>query len=275
MREIILVILLGVSSFCKSQSVITGVVKDLETNKPIPFAAIGLINKAIGTLCDENGNYTFKVDLAAEKDSLLISSIGYKSGIFSIKDLQANKGIVLLKAESFRLETVNIDSKKIHYKTLGITNYSKNNCSGFVRNEENWKGSETAILIENKQKILVEDFKFYIIQNKYTDSLVFRLMFYKTNGYKVGETFLRKPIIFKVKQTKGEFILPLKEYTITTDGDFFVSLECLMDEMEITKFCYAGSYKVPSYVKGSHFTRWTRVRGGGSDFNVKVSYVKD
>lgn len=275
MREIILGMLLMLGGFWKSQITITGVIKDTETKKSISFAALGLVNKAVGTLCDENGTYTFKIESVSEKDSILISSIGYKSTVLSIKDLVANKGLVLLKAESFRLETVNVDSKKIHYKTLGITNYSKNNCSGFVRNEENWKGSETAILIENKQKILIEDFKFYIIQNKYTDSLVFRLMFYKANGNRVGETFLRKPIIFKVKQTKGEFILPLKEFTITTDSDFFVSMECLMDEMEITKFCYAGSYKVPSYVKGSHFTRWTRVRGGGSDFNVKVSYVKD
>jgi len=52
-----------------------------------------------------------------------------------------------------------------------------------------------------------------------------------------------------------------------------------MDEMEISKFCYAGSVNVPSYFKVKAFSNWhkthgtgNRKGGGGGDFNVKVSY---
>ncbi|HEX7414236.1 MAG TPA: hypothetical protein VF411_09340, partial [Bacteroidia bacterium] len=66
----------------------------------------------------------------------------------------------------------------------------------------------------------------------------------------------------------------LKDYLISTTRDFFISLECLEEKMESGKFCFAGSIKVPSFVKTSPFAKWVRVKGGGGDFNVKVSYVK-
>jgi hypothetical protein len=73
---------------------------------------------------------------------------------------------------------------------------------------------------------------------------------------------------------QGEFVLNLKDYNLVTSEDFFISLECLEDEMDISKFCYAGSTNTPSFVKPTAFARWSKIRGGGADFNVKVSYVK-
>jgi hypothetical protein len=81
-------------------------------------------------------------------------------------------------------------------------------------------------------------------------------------------------VIFKLGIKQGEFTVDLKDYNIFTSSDFFISLECLMDEMDISKFCYAGSYGTPSFVKSTTFDRWHKIRGGGGDFNVKVSYTK-
>ena len=89
-----------------------------------------------------------------------------------------------------------------------------------------------------------------------------------------GKTFLKKPILFKTIAKEGEVLVNLKDHSISTTGDFFISLECLEEEMESAKFCFAGSIKVPSFFKTSAFSRWGKVKGGGGDFNVKVSYVK-
>jgi len=93
------------------------------------------------------------------------------------------------------------------------------------------------------------------------------------NGYP-GPTFLRRPIIFKTNIKQGEVRVDLTEYDISYTGDFFISLECLEESMEASKFCFAGSIKVPSYFKTSMFTKWGRVKGGGGDFNLKVKYKK-
>ncbi len=101
-------------------------------------------------------------------------------------------------------------------------------------------------------------------------------MFYEASEKKFPRmrTFLRKPIVFKVGPGQGEFKIDLKNYNIVTSKDFFISLECLEEEMDIQKFCYAGSPKTHCYVKPSAFARWTMIWGGGGDFNVRVSYVK-
>lgn len=271
----ILVLLLTGGS---AQIVLKGKVKDGVSGKGIAFAAVGIYQKPLGVICNEEGFFVIKSGLTEQDDSLTVTAIGYKSRMVALTTLVVDnpEGIVTLEPEAFKLPEVTVKSEKIFYKVLGVTRYSKSNCSGFVKNEESWKGSESAILIKNNQEVLIDDFGFYIIRNTYDDSLTFRLMLYhKTEEGKVGETFMQRPVIFKLKQSQGEFRIKLRDENIHVSGDFFVSLECLMDEMDISRFCYAGSYRQPSYIKASHFQKWTRVRGGGSDYNLRVSYSKE
>jgi hypothetical protein len=222
-------------------------------------------------------------------DTLRAGSIGYAPASFTVKNfIKQRDHNIQLGAQVTELQTVTVKAKKVKFKTLGTTKYTTNNCTGFADIEGNWKGSEAAVLLKNDKDALIENFSFYVIQNKYEDSLLFRLNFYKriptpSNGPSwlgadwVGPTLLRKPIIFKVGIKQGEFSLPLKEFNIHATSDFFVSLECLMDEVEIKKFCYAGSPDVVSFIKVKAFSKWHRSSargGGGADFNVKVSYFK-
>jgi len=275
-----LLLFLTITGHLLAQQKINGHIIDKASNKPISFASIGIVGKQVGTLSDENGVFELILTEDQKDDTLKIYAIGYKPQVFYAADLikEANKKIHL-EALPTQLAEVVIKSKKIKYKTLGTTNYSKKNCSGFIKNTNNWKGSECALKISNKgsKSVLLESFSFYIIQNKYADSLTFRLMIYEAADtkwqYPSTRPFMKKPIIFKVGQKQGEFVLNIKDYDVSTAKDFYVSLECLMDEMEITKFCYAGSISSPSFVKPAAFSKWTQVRGGGPDFNVKVSYT--
>lgn len=275
-----LLLFLAFTANLAAQQKVSGVITDKTTNKPISFASIGIVGKQVGTLSDENGVFELILAEDQKKDTLKVYAIGYKPQIFYAPDLikELNKKMSL-EALPTQLEEVVVKSKKIKYKILGTNKYSKNNCSGFVKNTNNWKGSESALKINNKdgRQVLMETFSFFIIQNKYADSLTFRLMFYEAADtkwqYPSTRPFMKKPIIFKVGQKQGEFTLNIKDYGVYTSKDFYVSLECLMDEMEITKFCYAGSYDSPSFVKAAAFSKWTQIRGGGPDFNVKVSYT--
>jgi hypothetical protein len=271
--------LIAISGTILAQTTITGVVLTGVGKTPIAYASIGIVGKTIGTLSDERGSFELKISANEKPDSIKIAAIGYKTCSVPVSDLiqEPGKKIVLTELP-LELDEVVIKAKKLKYKTLGTTKYSTNNCSGFADVNGNWKGSEAAILVRNKHNSLIESFSFYVIQNKYRDSLAFRLMFYeKIKNDWVGKTFLKKSIIFKLGTNRGEFTLPLRDYNIRASGDFFISLECLMDEMEITKFCYSGSANVPSYYKVKAFSKWhstagTGNGGGGADFNVRVSY---
>lgn len=274
-----------------AQLTISGITCDRAGKSTIAFASVGMVGKTVGTLSNANGIFELKVPEKLAADSIKFSAIGYQPLFFKAADLVKRNGDTLFMEQvAQQLEEVQVSAKKVKYKVLGTTRYTTNNCTGFADLEGNWKGSEAAILIKNKKALRMEAFSFYIIQNKYPDSLPFRLMFYKRIPGRskgkidekqdwVGPTFLKKPVIFKIGQRQGEFTLALSDYNIRCSGDFFISLECLVDEMEMTKFCYAGSTDVSSYFKVRAFSTWRktygtagRAGGGGADFNVKVSY---
>jgi hypothetical protein len=259
-----------------AQNIISGIIKDESTGQPIPYVAIGIVGKSYGTLTDQHGIFTLNIPLLTEKDTVRISAIGYEN--LSVTGVEANEmknGSVFLKPTVYDLIEVKIKPKK--QKVLGTSKYSKINCTAFAGEAANWKGRQAAIRANNEEGVTVymESFHFYIIKNTYTDSLAFRLMLYEVNekGYP-GTTFLKKPVIFKTNVKEGEVSVDLKGYDISTTGDFFISLECLEDEMESSKFCFAGSIKVPSFFKNATYSRWGKVKGGGGDFNIKVKYKK-
>lgn len=261
-----------------AQDVISGIIKDKSTEQPIPYASIGVIGKNYGTLSDQNGIFELKIPVFIDTDTLRVSAIGYENVSILKTEIKGIKNnLFLLVPVVYDLTEVKVKPKNVQYKILGTGDYSKRNCTAFIGKEENWKGEQAAIQANNKPDLTVyfESFSFYIIKNDYPDSLKFRAMFYEVgqNGYP-GKTFLKKPIIFKTNVKQGEVQVDLKDYSISTIGDFFISLECLEEKMESAKFCFAGSIKVPSFCKASAFSRWGRVKGGGGDFNVKVSYVK-
>ena len=266
----------AISGFAYAQLSISGVVKDNSTQQGIPFASIGIVGTQAGTLTDGNGNFLLTIPHLT--DSIHISSIGYNGLSLSANELQSNpRHVFYLKPEAYKLNEVVVDAKNMMYKILGTSNYSKEICSAFIGENANWRGEQAAILVTKKDstKVLLESFGFYVVKNNYTDSLQFRIMLYEVDekGYP-GNTFLKKPLLFKTNIKQGEVRVDIRDYYITHSTDFFISLECLEEKMEAHKFCFAGSIKVPSFVKTSAFAKWIRVRGGGADLNVKVSYAK-
>jgi len=263
----------------RAQHLIKGKVYDLQSKSGIAFVSIGVPGKTIGTVSDETGNFILQLNAADEKDSLKFMVPGYKSKSVVVSGLTQNENSSIgLEASAIVLEEIVVKPKHLKYKKLGAKNYSTTNCTGFADGGNNWKGSEAAVLFHIEREVFLEYFAFYVIQNKYPDSIRFRLKFYKKiNNNWVGQLIANKAVVFKIGISKGEVKVPLGEFNIRMKEDFFVSLECLEDELDIRKFCYSGSLKVPSYYKVKAFSKWHSTRGtgnggGGADFNLLVSY---
>jgi len=274
-----------VLSFCSTfiflqigftQNLITGTIKDKVTNQPVPFASLYVSIGGYGVLGNEDGTFKLELSKLDKNDTVKISAIGYENLWITRSDLNAsNNNVFYMTPLVYDIQEVEVKPKK--HKYLGTIKYSKKNCSAFAGEDPNWKGKQVAIRANNEEgvKVYVESFDFYIIKNEYADSLTFRVMLYQIGDKGLpGQTFLQKPIIFKTNVKQGEVFVDLKEYNIIRTGDFFISLECLEESMESAKFCFAGSIKVASYFKSSAFGRWGKVKGGGADLNLKVSYKK-
>lgn len=261
-----------------AQIVIKGKVADNATKQPIPYASIGIKGKTYGTVCDENGVFELKVGSFTDNDTLKVSAIGYSGKAISMRLAKTYVNeLIYLNAVSVQLSEVKVKPKKTVTKILGNKKYNKNICLSFSGVEGNYKGTEMSIKANNKKGRLVflENFNFYIIKNFYSDSLTFRLNFYKEDKEGLpGENILRQPIIFKTKIKEGVVSVNLKNYFINTDDDFFMSLECLEEQIDKEKLCFSGSISGPCYMKPATFMDWAKIPFGGIDFNVTVSYQK-
>lgn len=274
MRLVVWIFILA--SFLKAQTVITGKLID-DKNMGISYASIGSIKTNVAVLSDDKGFFTLELKDYNELDSIKFYAIGYREKYIPIVQLQTSgTNELLLVADDKTLDEVEVSAKKLYRKKIGITKYDKTNCSGFVGIGNNWKGVETAIRIPNegKQLLKVVDFQFFVIKNILTDSLVFRLNFYSSNEFLPTKNILKNSIIFKTSVKQGEVSLDLSKYDIKAYDDFFVSLECLMEKVDISEFCFAGQNSEPSYIREDVFKKWKKMRGGGAAFNVSVLYQK-
>jgi hypothetical protein len=264
--------ILLVFGFLNAQTFIKGKLIN-EKNEGIPFASVGSVKLNAGVLSDENGSFDLELSVYNETDSIKLFAIGYKERYISILELKMGSSNELrLWEEGKILEEVEVSAKKLYRKKLGVVKYDKSNCSGFVGIGTNWKGVETAIRIPNSNKQLMKlmDFQFYIIKNTLKDSLMFRLNIYSSNEFFPTQNILKRSIIFKTAVKQGEVSLDLSAHDIRAYDDFFVSLECLMEQVDIKDFCFAGENKEPSYIREGVFRKWKKVKGGGGAFNVSV-----
>ncbi len=278
MRSIIFIYLLFASTLISSQILFKGKIINAKSEEPIAYTAVGFVKSGLSTLSNEKGYFELELKKWDKNDTLKCYAIGHKVLNISANELkESTSNILRIEEEVTELEEIEISAKKLYEKKIGVTDYDKRNCSGFVGLNDNWKGVETGIRLPNKNHKLyrVKNFSFYIIKNNLTDTLSFRLNFYSSNQFYPSRNILKKPIIFKTIAKEGEVTIDLSEYNIFAYDDFYVSMECLMEKVSIADFCFAGEIKEPSYVRENAFRKWKKIRGGGAAFNVTVLYAKD
>jgi hypothetical protein len=272
----ILLTIFFLTTFLNAQTIISGKLID-DKNMGIAYASIGSIKTNVAALSDEKGFFTLELKEYNETDSIKIYAIGFKERYIPIIQLQTS-GLNELRLwpDERTLEAVEVTAKKLYRKKVGVVKYDKTNCSGFVGIGNNWKGVETAIRIPNpnKQLLKIVDFQFFVIKNTLADSLTFRLNFYSASDFYPTKNILKNSIIFRTVVKQGEVSLDLSNYDIRVYDDFFISLECLMEKVDISQFCFAGQNNEASYIREDVFKKWKKVRGGGGAFNVSVLYQK-
>ncbi|GAA4231269.1 hypothetical protein GCM10022291_03390 [Postechiella marina] len=152
-------ILLIVTAFTTSISAqekieVKGIILD-ESNFPIPYTAVGIVEKYIGTSSTEDGEFSFLVSKNELQDSLSISSLGYNPFKIKIEDYlnQEKKEIVLIES------TTELDAVKIlapgEYVNLAIKNLKNNTITSPHQVEMLYRSATTE---NGSAKYLVENY---------------------------------------------------------------------------------------------------------------------
>lgn len=139
MKQTKLVLLIFLLHFCFSvagqQKLIWGVVKDVQSDEPVPFASVIFKHSSIGKLTDTSGFFYLYVT-ALPSDTLEISATGYKTYLFVIdKNLDSVHAAVIMERKSFNIGVeVNAKVNKGLFLWQKMVQHKKSNSRQYLDN---------------------------------------------------------------------------------------------------------------------------------------------
>jgi len=204
---------------------ITGKIYDAYKNTPLEFAGFQLLNTSIGTISNNNGEFSLTIKKNQLLDTLLISALGYERQKIQISEIQNNPDtIILMKSISILLEEVEVNANDFQFKTLGN---KKKFAAGAIYIDTH--GQQTALFIENENSSVgkILSVSFYL-SPKGNPMAPFRVRIYKSDSLsnEPGVDILPDVLIAKPKFMGGWFKVNLSHYNISIpENGFFVAIE--------------------------------------------------
>ncbi|MCK5170055.1 MAG: carboxypeptidase-like regulatory domain-containing protein [Bacteroidales bacterium] len=166
---------------------ISGIVINNE-QQGLQYVSIGIINKTIGTVSNENGEFSLKIKESqlSPNDSIRFSMIGYYSKSFLTSEILDVKSLTIILTE--KIETI-----------------------------------PEAIITGNKLKTKLENINFFIYSNH--DTVTIRINIYSVKRRKPHISLLHTGIYTEITGKHDWVYVNLKQYNIIVNEDIIVALE--------------------------------------------------
>jgi len=201
----------------------------------LPFVNIGIPMKNIGTVSNENGDYTLKIPSnILEIDTVVFSYIGYKTTKKSIAELKDQNDIsIRMEIEENQLDEVVFETKKFKDKKLGRTNKGLglmhfNFYTVYEKEIDDRLSKELGMNIKLRKNCRLEKFNFAISQNEFKN-LKFRINIYRLIDGEPQDLLISDNIIFEIKKEQiGWNSIDLNPYDIYLKeelGEFLFTIQ--------------------------------------------------
>ncbi len=99
-----------------------GTIVDSKTKNELIYASITIAGTSISTISNSEGKFAIKIPTEKQNASLIISFLGYKNKVVSIKELKPEKNVILLEPSNTVLEEVIVNSSDVKTLFLGVLN---------------------------------------------------------------------------------------------------------------------------------------------------------
>ncbi len=261
-------------SYSQYDIVINAFVLDQNTKKPIAYANIGFVDKAIGTVSNTDGKFNLRFDeeKVSKNDVIQFSGMGYEPLTLTHKQLSE----ILIKDNKIQLRPTASGA----YKTVVSFEESRLDSIGYVSYDSDllayWKdkkalGSQIGTLIKvRKKNTKLLNLKFNIVENT-TDSLLVRVNLYKNENGKPGASILTDNIYHTISNTFGEETIDISAYDIVVADDFIASIELLAVYGKRLRFAITANRIGYSYIKNGSQNLWDLRKDIGVAFKVHTS----
>lgn len=205
------------------------VVLSESTDEPIIYASVGVINRNLGTVTDTSGRFLLNVPPEYINDSLKISSVGYVSKVFAIKDFKNIPDTIRLADDVILLSEVVVKPQKTEHKTAG-----RKTDGGFIYIDiegNKAAGQGLAIPLNVNKQAWVKGLGFSIVTTgRPLSRMKFRVNFYEKEDGVYNIMTSVKQIYFDYNKSdlvNGHFHFDFPEEMMLDKGEYYAELEFL------------------------------------------------
>lgn len=243
---------------------ISGTVTNAAQQEAIPYANIGIKKKNLGTASRPDGSFTLNLKEEYRHDTLTFSAIGYHELSLPISSILSG-GLTAfeLSEKTTALREIVISNKAAKVKKFGTT--SRNPLlygSAETVHSEDISELGKFINLNNKTSEILSATVY--LRSIKRDSASFRINLYKNEAGMPGERLIEKSIIRRLPLTKGWVTVPLEQYGLVVDEDFFLGIEYLPEYSNHEKyiFIYGAALGGSFYSRKASLGDWEKGVGG-------------
>lgn len=215
--------LIVLSLNAQAQIKLHGQIINATNNNPIPYATLGIQDRSLGTVADENGKYYLEIpkDSILQQQSLIISSVGYLSKVMKVVNATQQFEMIALTLANTTLNEVKVKPAKFKTKTFGRTAHSAFMSSKMISESNHVSdelGKEIGTIIDIDKNCQLLDFNMFVIFNHFK-SIKFRLNIYTVKNDVPDQLITTEDIKFDVTEGRQKLInVPLEKYNIYITG---------------------------------------------------------
>lgn len=256
-----------------AQETLKGIIINSSDNSPLPYVNIGVIDKSIGTVTNEKGNFNLFINNGNYKDSIRISMVGFISKTFSTRDfikVLKESPTIKMNEKVEELSEVVITNRKLKTKVLGSRCKSRKN---FYQASAKLLGSEVGVKIRiKKSPTLLKKFNTRVLTKEHS-KFKFRLNIYDIQNGLPNKNLLKENIVVDSNNINDGFMnVNLEPYGIYVTDDFFVTLEWIKGDGR-RKLRFPATLLGPTVVeRETSQAKWNKHTIASIGFNVTVEY---
>lgn len=214
----------------QAQYTLTGKVVSKNSQEPIAFANIGIINTSVGTCGYEDGTFKLIVPKHMVDQEITFSAIGYTSTNYIMDTLLLNEVIIRLADNTTILREIQIKpGQQINSDLVGLKSPGINRWGEALASSNG--GSAWATKIEIPEPIIdVKNVSLYIFRND-LDSFNIRCRIMSVGTDQLPDRdLLGESVIIRSKIRKGWVSVDFSPYHLSLAEDFYLVFEWIMDK---------------------------------------------
>ena len=248
---------------------------DAKTGEPVPYVNIGIVDKGVGTVSDEDGVFHLPMDTSVfgEGDAIQVSCLGYETIRIPVSEIEFQYNeypkLMLNPIEISLDEVVVTNSTLVPIKEyIGYQNNGSPSL-GYWKDNVALGGELATRIRTSKGPRQLNSLEFEVWSNP-SDSILIRINVYDSDG-PLGRPLTNlnksgKDILKTLKKGRGFKDVDLEPHDIFICDDFYVSLELLKvyGDSKIDLVLAASDTDYGSYRKFTSQDKWQKV----SDVNM-------